>query len=100
MRNAVFSSDGRWVLTACDDGEVRLWDAGTGELLTTLKVQAAPLRWVDVSQDGQWVLTAESDRAVIYPWEKIAPVADLVLRAQDRLPSQVVDPDWQFPIGQ
>ena len=37
VRNLLFSPDGRWVVSGCDGGEVRLWDLTAGKLLTELR---------------------------------------------------------------
>ena len=36
VRSAVFSADGKLVVTASDDGTARIWDAASGRHLHTL----------------------------------------------------------------
>src|SRR5258708_1941281 len=55
---ASFSPDGRWVVTASEDGTARVWEVASG------KAVGQPLRHDGVvssaafSPDGQWVVTA------------------------------------------
>src|ERR1700750_378954 len=37
VRDMDFSPDGRRLVTAADDGRVRVWDVGTGEVRRTIK---------------------------------------------------------------
>jgi serine/threonine protein kinase len=60
--HAVFSPDGRWIVTASDDKTARVWDAATGQPRTP------PLRHQDIvrhaafSPDGRWLLTTSYDK--------------------------------------
>jgi WD40 repeat protein len=65
VTSAVFSGDGRRILTASHDGTARVWDAVTGATLRTL----AGHRWTSsaaFSPDGALVLTSDSDGARIW----------------------------------
>ncbi len=60
--NAVaFSSDGRSVMTASADDSARIWDAGTGQLLSKLLGHTGPLTDLAVSSDGRYAATASAD---------------------------------------
>jgi serine/threonine protein kinase/WD40 repeat protein len=81
VRHATFSPDGTQVVTASSDGRswietkagwpsvvhsprgiARVWDAKTGELLTSLKCEDdGPFLQVSFSQDGKRVITGSSD---------------------------------------
>jgi WD40 repeat protein len=53
--------DGTWFATAGADRHVRLWDAETGELLSTLRQHPAPIDEVRIVNDGHHLITASHD---------------------------------------
>ncbi|NIP86139.1 MAG: hypothetical protein GTO03_11455, partial [Planctomycetales bacterium] len=59
---AVFSPDGRYLLTAGNETSARLWDVATGQELRQFSGHTAPLGPVAFSPDGQQVLTGSLDR--------------------------------------
>ena len=63
--SAVFSPDGRFVLTGGDDSVARLWDASTGGELRDFVGHTGPISDVAFSQDGKYVLTGSL-------WDKTA----------------------------
>jgi WD40 repeat protein len=56
-----FSPDGKYVLTASDDGTPKLWDAATGALVRTFSGHTNIVRSVAFSPDGNYVLTGGLD---------------------------------------
>jgi WD40 repeat protein len=63
VNTALFSPDGRTVLTLCEDNRVRLWDAATGEPRGSALEHPDRVHAVACSPDGQWVVTACEDGA-------------------------------------
>ncbi len=63
VQTAVFSPDGRHVVTASFDQSARIWDAATGELQATLASHAGVVWAASFSPDGRRVVTASHDRA-------------------------------------
>jgi WD40 repeat protein len=60
IHDAVFSSDGTWILTASADKTAKLWDATSGKLLGSFDNQADVTR-VAFSPDGARILTTGDD---------------------------------------
>ncbi|HLJ55763.1 MAG TPA: hypothetical protein VKT77_12060, partial [Chthonomonadaceae bacterium] len=61
LTSAVFSRDGKYVLTASNDKTARLWDAATGQEVRRFKGHRFGLNSAAFSADGRYVLTAASD---------------------------------------
>jgi WD40 repeat protein len=57
-----FAPNGRLIAAAGDDDEVRVWDAGTGALLTILRGHEARLHSVAFSPDSSRLVTASEDK--------------------------------------
>jgi len=61
VRIAVFSADGRHILTGADDDTARLWDLN-GRSLATLRGHTAGVNGAEFSPDGTRILTASYDK--------------------------------------
>jgi WD40 repeat protein/serine/threonine protein kinase len=59
--SAVFSPDGRWVVSGSQDGKVTVWDASTGEKQFDFPAHAGHVRGVAVSPNGRFLATASWD---------------------------------------
>lgn len=57
-----FSPDDRRVVTACEDGRVRLYSVPDWKLLYTLGGHGGPVHWAEFSSDGQWIVSAGDDK--------------------------------------
>ena len=62
--SVAFSPDGKFVLTASDDGDARLWDAASGEMVRRFTGHTNIVRSVAFSSDGEYVLTGGLDNTV------------------------------------
>jgi WD40 repeat protein len=63
VSSAVFSPDGKLVVTASDDGTARVWEwrEATGHTVEELRGHASGVRWAVFSPDGKWVVTTSWD---------------------------------------
>ncbi len=59
-----FSRDDRRIVTACEDGEVRVWSVPDWKLLQTLTGHDGPVHWAEFSADGKWIASGGEDKTV------------------------------------
>lgn len=78
VNSAAFSSDGQRVLTAGDDGRVRIWSGTGGSGQDSLALQREGVRTAAFSPDGHAIISASG--SVVRRWraEDLAPVDSLV----------------------
>jgi WD40 repeat protein len=83
ITRAVFSADGKRIVTGGDDRQALLWDVATGKPLALFTGHTAAVTHVVISPDGRRVATASADgTARVWP-------ADLLSAARQRLPRQL-----------
>jgi serine/threonine protein kinase len=63
LRDARYSRDGRWIVTASLDGVARIWDCETGKLFRSLKGHHNAIITAEYSPDGQQIVTASWDNS-------------------------------------
>jgi WD40 repeat protein/uncharacterized caspase-like protein len=63
VSSAVFSADGRYVISGCLDKTIKLWDAATGALIRTFE-DSGSVRSVAFLPDGSRVLSGGSDKMI------------------------------------
>jgi WD40 repeat protein len=64
VRGVAFSPDDSLLVSAAEDGSIRLWDASDGRLLDVLSEHTSFVMDVAVSPDGRTVASASIDRTV------------------------------------
>ncbi|KAI0089767.1 hypothetical protein BDY19DRAFT_992735 [Irpex rosettiformis] len=66
---ALFSLDGRFVVSGSDDGIVRVWDATDGTLLQILEGHSSPAKNVIFLSDDRYILSHHEDGKLIL-WDR------------------------------
>jgi Tol biopolymer transport system component len=66
FNSAAYSPDGRWIVTASDDGTARVWDAESRRQKMELKHIDRVIHSAAYSPDGQWIVTASWDATVVW----------------------------------
>jgi WD40 repeat protein len=82
VNDAVFSRDGRFIVTASQDHTARIWNAESGLLLGTLTGHNAQIYCARFSPDGTLIATASADSTVRI---HIADLHRLLSRAKHQL---------------
>jgi tetratricopeptide (TPR) repeat protein len=95
VKEVSWSSDGRFYVTASNDKTLKVWDANTNQVITTLDDKARPntdavltARW---SNDNQFIIAGSADKFVriysVFPEESIAKsvVGAVLLEATDKV---------------
>jgi WD40 repeat protein len=62
--SVVFSSDGRYALSASYDKTIKLWDMYTGQEIRTFSGHSGSIKSISLSPDGRYALSASSDKIV------------------------------------
>ena len=73
--SAVFSSDGRYVVTASGDNTSKIWSVETGDCLQTLSHEDG-VWFAEFSPDGRYVGTASGGKPRIFPFLPISEILD------------------------
>ena len=90
--SAMFSPDGRRVLTASNDNDAGIWDAATGKPVLVLAGHTNGIANAAFSRDGLKVVTASNDRTAII-WSAETGHSILVLHHPARVRRAVFSPD-------
>ena len=88
-----YSPDGKRIVTAGEDGTVKVWDAATGQELLALKGHTAQVFGVAFSPDGRRIVTGSYDKTVKV-WDARTGQEVLALKGHaDHVPSVAFSPD-------
>ncbi len=62
--DCAFSRDGGRIVSAGNDGTLKVWDASSGAVLRTLAGHTGPVLGCAFSPDGQWIVSASEDHSL------------------------------------
>jgi U3 small nucleolar RNA-associated protein 21 len=65
ITDLAFSADARWLLTACLDGALRVWDVPAGRLLQSLRLGGSPVTALALSPDMDMLATAHAGKRCV-----------------------------------
>ncbi len=68
FRSAIFSADGRQIITGDTNGQIKFHDAATGQLLKTFAGGPGEIIHLACSRDGRWLATGSTEQGVTI-WE-------------------------------
>jgi eukaryotic-like serine/threonine-protein kinase len=80
--SAVFTPDGRHLLTGDDGGKLYVWDVAEGKVVYTLNQHAGAIMSIAYAHDGRTFVTASSDRTLIV-WD--AATREMLVRLRGHL---------------
>ena len=72
--SARFSPDEQWIVTASEDGTVRVWLATSGEEMQRYHGHEGPVYAAEFSPDGEHIVSAGHDRRLLV-WD-VSPASD------------------------
>lgn len=95
--SAAFSPDGADLATGGDDGQVKLWEPGTGRLRRTMSGHTAGVMGVAFSPDGRTLVSGSEDTTLKF-WDVVTGALKLTLADPDRSPVTAValSPDGRW----
>lgn len=74
VTSARFAHDGRWIITSCQDGAVRIFDAKSFQQMAALQAHGQPISCVAVTPDGTRAFSGDITGRV-YVWDTSRPEA-------------------------
>jgi len=91
-----FSRDARKVVTACEDGKVRVFSVGDWKLLETLAGHHGPVHWAEFSPNGKWIASAGEDQTVRVWSAEDGTLLQTLQESQQPLLNVAFSPDSRF----
>ena len=98
VRSCAVSPDGKWIVSASDDGTLRLWDVQTGTERLILRGHINWVRGCAVSPAGDWIVSA-SDDGTLKLWDVQTGACLVTLHVDGRLSSCAFLPDGMHLIA-
>ncbi|MGH9327698.1 MAG: WD40 repeat domain-containing protein [Terriglobia bacterium] len=92
----MFSRNGRKVVTASADGDVRIYSVPDWKLVETLVGNRGPVHWADFSPDGSWVASAGQDQTVRVWSVATGKLLQTLSESQEPLLTVAFSPNGQY----
>lgn len=96
VMSIVFSHDGKFVLTACEDGKVRIFSVPDWKLVQTFAGHNGPVHWAEFSPDGKWVASAGEDTTVWIWSVSDGKLAQTLSESRDPVLTVAFSPDGNY----
>ncbi len=91
-----FSRNSKKVVTACEDGKVRIYSVPDWKLLETLSGHQGPVHWAEFSPDGKLVASAGEDQTVRVWSVANGRLLQTLSESQQPLRTVAFSPDGQY----
>ena len=91
-----FSRDGKEVVTACEDGKLRVFSVGDWKLLATLPGHQGAVHRAEFSPNGRWIASAGEDRTVRVWSAEDGTLLQTLRESQEPLLDVAFSPDSRF----
>ena len=96
FNTAVFSPDGKYIVTVSNDSTATVWDAGSGKQVTEALKHETPIRSAVFSPDGKYIITVSSDStATVWDARTGKQVAE-PLEHEGNINSAAFSPDGKY----
>jgi len=91
-----FSRDAKKVVTACEDGKLRVFSVGDWKLLATLAGHRGAVHRAEFSPNGQWIASAGEDQTVRVWSAENGTLLQTLEESQESLLDVAFSPDSRF----
>ena len=91
-----FSRDAKKVVTACEDGKLRVFSVGDWKLLQTLTGHHGPVHRAEFSPNGKWIASAGEDHTVRVWSAEDGTLLQTLQESQEPLLDVAFSPDSRF----
>ena len=91
-----FSRDAKKVVTACEDGKLRVFSVGDWKLLATLTGHHGPVHRAEFSPTGQWIASAGEDHTLRVWSAEDGTLLQTLEESQEPLLDVAFSPDSRF----
>ena len=91
-----FSRDAKKVVTACEDGKLRVFSVGDWKLLQTLTGHHGPVHRAEFSPNGKWIASAGEDQTVRVWSADDGTLLQTLQESQEPLLDVAFSPDSRF----
>ena len=97
MGNAMrlrFDAKGEILVAVTRQNQIRAWDLGTGEILSTLRGQGASFRTMRISDDGEYLAIADRENVIrVWTLSPYTGISDIISDSDGMFRTIAVSPD-------